>query len=165
VTTSAVSQQLAKLEAETGQTLLERHGRGVRLTDAAATLVSRTHRVLSLWKKPRPSSKPRTPRCAGRSTMCRLRNRRARDSSRRPSARCSRNNDQLVITFHEQEPHESIPRLVRREVDVIIINDWQNAPIALPEGLTKAPSLMTWPTLRYRRVTGSRRRKPSSWPN
>ena len=29
VTTSAVSQQLAKLESETGQTLLERHGRGV----------------------------------------------------------------------------------------------------------------------------------------
>ena len=27
VTTSAVSQQLAKLESETGQTLLERHGR------------------------------------------------------------------------------------------------------------------------------------------
>ena len=46
---------------------------------------------------------------------------------------------QLAITFHEQEPHESIPRLVRRDVDVIIINDWQNAPIALPEGLTKAP--------------------------
>ena len=51
VTTSAVSQQLAKLEHETGQTLLERHGRGVRLTDAAATLVSRTHRVLSLLEE------------------------------------------------------------------------------------------------------------------
>ena len=51
VTTSAVSQQLAKLEPETGQTLLERHGRGVRLTDAAAALVSRTHRVLSLLEE------------------------------------------------------------------------------------------------------------------
>jgi DNA-binding transcriptional LysR family regulator len=46
---------------------------------------------------------------------------------------------QLALAFHEQEPHDSIPRLVRRDVDVIIINDWQNAPIALPEGLTKAP--------------------------
>ena len=51
VTTSAVSQQLAKLELETGQTLLERHGRGVRLTDAAAALVSRTQRVLSLLEE------------------------------------------------------------------------------------------------------------------
>ena len=46
---------------------------------------------------------------------------------------------ELRITFHEQEPHESIPRLVRRDVDVIVINDWENAPIALPEGLTRAP--------------------------
>ena len=51
VTTSAVSQQLAKLELETGQTLLERHGRGVRLTDAATALVSRTQRVLSLLEE------------------------------------------------------------------------------------------------------------------
>src|SRR5436190_1099131 len=51
VTTSAVSQQLAKLELETGQTLLERHGRGVRLTDAAAALVSRTQRVLSMLEE------------------------------------------------------------------------------------------------------------------
>lgn len=28
---------------------------------------------------------------------------------------------------------------MRRDVDVIVINDWHNAPIALPEGLTKAP--------------------------
>jgi len=46
---------------------------------------------------------------------------------------------QLSITFHEQEPHESIPKLVRRDVDLIVINDWENAPLALPEGLTKAP--------------------------
>ena len=51
VTTSAVSQQLAKLEAETGQVLLERHGRGVRLTPAATALVSRTQRVLSLLEE------------------------------------------------------------------------------------------------------------------
>ena len=38
---------------------------------------------------------------------------------------------QLAITFHEQEPGESIPKLVRRDVDLIIINDWQNAPLAL----------------------------------
>jgi catechol 2,3-dioxygenase-like lactoylglutathione lyase family enzyme len=36
VTNSAVSQQIAKLESELGQPLLERNGRGVRLTDATA---------------------------------------------------------------------------------------------------------------------------------
>src|SRR5215204_3873147 len=38
-TPSAVSQQLAMLERETGVRLLERAGRGVRLTDPALTLV------------------------------------------------------------------------------------------------------------------------------
>jgi molybdate transport repressor ModE-like protein len=41
VTNSAVSQQIAKLESELGQPLLERNGRGVRLTDAAAVLASK----------------------------------------------------------------------------------------------------------------------------
>src|SRR3954466_12276286 len=48
VTTSAVSQQVAKLERETGQKLLERNGRGVRLTDAAEILVGHADRILSL---------------------------------------------------------------------------------------------------------------------
>ncbi|WP_242419423.1 LysR family transcriptional regulator, partial [Frankia sp. CpI1-P] len=39
VTTSSVSQQIAKLERETGTDLLLRHGRGVRLTAAATLLV------------------------------------------------------------------------------------------------------------------------------
>src|SRR5690348_11387683 len=53
VTTSAVSQQLAKLERETGQQLLERQGRGVRLTDAAELLVSHADRILSLVEEAR----------------------------------------------------------------------------------------------------------------
>src|ERR671935_54956 len=48
VTTSAVSQQVAKLERETGQKLLERNGRGVRLTDAAELLVRHAERILAL---------------------------------------------------------------------------------------------------------------------
>ena len=45
-TPSAVSQSLARLERETGVALLERDGRRVRLTPAAAGLVARADRVL-----------------------------------------------------------------------------------------------------------------------
>jgi DNA-binding transcriptional LysR family regulator len=45
VTDSAVSQQIAKLESELGQSLLERNGRGVRLTDARHELTFRGPRV------------------------------------------------------------------------------------------------------------------------
>ena len=140
VTTSAVSQQLAKLEMETGQTLLERHGRGVRLTDAAAALVTRTHRVLSLLEEAEAELESNDTAVAGQITIAAFATA-ARGLAPHAVRGLLKKYPQLAITFHEQEPHESIPRLVRRDVDLIIINDWENAPIALPEGLIKAPLL------------------------
>jgi len=138
VTTSAVSQQLAKLEAETGQTLLERHGRGVRLTDAANALVSRTLRVLSLLEEAEAELDANDAGVAGRVTLAAFATA-ARGLAPQAIAALRKKYPQLALTFHEQEPHESIPKLVRRDVDLIVINDWENAPLALPEGLTKAP--------------------------
>lgn len=138
VTTSAVSQQLAKLEAETGQTLLERHGRGVRLTDAANALVSRTQRVLSLLEEAEAELEATDTTVGGQLTIAAFATA-ARGLAPQAIRALRAKHPQLAITFHEQEPHQSIPQLVRRDVDLIIINDWQNAPIALPEGLTKAP--------------------------
>ena len=138
VTTSAVSQQLAKLEAETGQVLLERHGRGVRLTAAASALVSRTQRVLSLLEEAESELDADETAVAGPVTIAAFATA-ARGLAPQVIASLRRQYPQLAITFHEQEPHESIPKLVRRDVDLIIINDWENAPLALPEGLAKAP--------------------------
>lgn len=138
VTTSAVSQQLAKLELETGQQLLERHGRGVRLTDAAAALVQRTHRVLSLLEEAEAELESADTTVGGQIVIAAFATA-ARGLAPQAIRGLRKNYPHLAITFHEQEPHESIARLVRRDVDLIIINDWQNAPIALPEGLTKAP--------------------------
>ena len=138
VTTSAVSQQLAKLEAETGQVLLERHGRGVRLTAAASALVSRTHRVLSLLEEAEAELDADETAVAGPVTIAAFATA-ARGLAPQVIASLRHQHPQLAITFHEQEPHESIPKLVRRDVDLIIINDWENAPLALPEGLAKAP--------------------------
>lgn len=44
-TTSAVSQQMRRLEAEAGQTLFERHARGVVLTDAGRALAARARAI------------------------------------------------------------------------------------------------------------------------
>src|SRR3954469_12707265 len=48
VTPSAISQQLAKLERETGAVLVERNGRGVKLTDAAGLLAEHAEKILAL---------------------------------------------------------------------------------------------------------------------
>ncbi len=48
VTTSAVSQQLTKLERESGAALVERSGRGIRLTEAAQLLASHASAILSM---------------------------------------------------------------------------------------------------------------------
>jgi DNA-binding transcriptional LysR family regulator len=138
VTTSAVSQQLAKLEAETGQTLLERHGRGVRLTDAATALVSRTHRVLSLLEEAEAELEASDRAVAGQVTIAAFATA-ARGLAPIALQGLRKKYPQLAITFHEQEPGESIPNLVRRDVDVIIVNDWENEPIAMPDGITRAP--------------------------
>ena len=138
VTTSAVSQQLAKLEQETGQTLLERHGRGVRLTDAAAALVVRTQVVISLLEEAEAELEGTDTAVCGQITISAFATA-ARGLAPQAIIALRKKYPQLAITFHEQEPAESIARLVRRDVDLIIVNDWQNAPIALPEGLTKAP--------------------------
>lgn len=44
-TTSAISQQIAKLESEAGQPLLERHARGIRLTEAGTALARRAEKI------------------------------------------------------------------------------------------------------------------------
>src|ERR1700747_1754130 len=46
-TQSAVSQQIAALESETGMALLERHPRGVSLTAAGQTLVGHAEGILA----------------------------------------------------------------------------------------------------------------------
>lgn len=46
-TTSAVSQQISLLERETGTPLLQRHARGVRLTEAGRVLAAHTAKILA----------------------------------------------------------------------------------------------------------------------
>src|SRR6185312_13062763 len=46
-TQSAVSQQIAALESETGMALLERHPRGVTLTAAGHTLIAHAESILA----------------------------------------------------------------------------------------------------------------------
>ena len=140
VTTSAVSQQVAKLERETGQVMLERHGRGVRLTDAAQLLSEHADRILSLVEQAASDLEAIRGAAVGELAIG------AFPTAARgllPSAlrALDGSQPQLRVRLREMEPHEAVPLVERGRYDMAIVQDWFNVPLAIPEGLAKAPIL------------------------
>src|ERR687888_800148 len=68
-TPSAVSQQIAKLERETRTVLLEREGRGVRLTPEAHQLVDTAQELLTIVERAETALEERRGVPAGRLTI------------------------------------------------------------------------------------------------
>ncbi len=140
VTPSAISQQLSKLEDEVGQQLLERRGRGVRLTHAATLLVAHAHRVMSVLEQAEAELDAHRDAVAGQLTISAFPTA-ARGLAPQAIALLVAKHPQLRITSREIEPREAIAMLVRRDLDVAIAQDWFDAPLSLPDRLMKAPLL------------------------
>ena len=136
VTTSAVSQQVAKLERETGQKLLERNGRGVRLTDAAELLVRHAERILALVEVAQSDLEAHRGAAVGALSVAAFPTA-IRGLAAAALVRLRDEHPQLRLRVREADPSESIPQAVRGELDVAIVQDWNNEPLALPEGLAK----------------------------
>jgi DNA-binding transcriptional LysR family regulator len=137
VTTSAVSQQLAKLEREVGRRLLEKQGRGVRLTDSGRLLVAHAEQVLCLLEKAEAELDDARDTVSGQIVIA------AFATSMRglaPAALAGLRaaHPQLTAVLRELEPVDGVALLQRRDLDLAIAQDWENAPLALAEGLRKA---------------------------
>ena len=135
-TPSAVSQQLAVLEREAGLRLLERAGRGVRLTDAALVLVEHAGALLARAERAQAELAAATGRVAGRGRIASFQSvafhvaipamqALARDA---PDLRC-----ELV----ESEPEQSLPALALGDVDLVLADEWQHQPLARPPGVER----------------------------
>lgn len=140
VTTSAVSQQVAKLERETGQKLLERNGRGVRLTDAATLLAAHAERILAMVEAAESDLEAHRGAVVGELAVA------AFPTAARglvpPALRAlAVEHPRLRVCLREQEPHATVPLAGRGEIDLGIVQDWFNVPLAIPDGLVKAPLL------------------------
>lgn len=136
VTTSAVSQQVAKLERETGQKLLERNGRGVRLTDAAELLVRHAERILALVEVAKADLEAHRGTAVGELSVAAFPTA-IRGLVAAALVRLRADHPRLRVMVREADPGESLPQAVRGELDMAIVQDWNNEPLALPDGLVK----------------------------
>lgn len=136
VTTSAVSQQLTKLERESGTRLVERSGRGIRLTDAAHVLAEHASVILSMAERAQADVHARAGTVAGRLLLASLPT--ATRGLAAPALRLLADAyPALRVELAEADTSESIPALVHGTADLVIAHDWSNAPLAAPDGLTK----------------------------
>jgi len=136
-TPSAVSQQLGVLEREAGVKLIERAGRGVRLTDAALVLVEHAEALLERADRARSDLAAAAGMVAGRARIASFQSgafhlavpaMRALERSA-PLLRC-----ELV----EAEPEQALPALALGDVDVVIADEWAHLPLARPPGVDRA---------------------------
>ncbi|NJP52157.1 LysR family transcriptional regulator [Streptomyces sp. SBST2-5] len=140
ITTSAVSQQLAKLEREAGQRLLAKHGRGVRLTDAGRLLAEHATRILSQVELAQADLEAQRGQVAGELRISAFPTA-ARGLFPLALAALREEHPALRVRSRELEPEQGIAGVVRGDLDLAVVLDWYNKPMPLPDGLVKAPVL------------------------
>ncbi|MFI1044877.1 LysR family transcriptional regulator [Streptomyces griseoruber] len=140
ITTSAVSQQLAKLEREVGQRLLAKHGRGVRLTDAGRLLAEHAARILSQVELAQSDLEARRGQVAGELRISAFPTA-ARGLFPVAFAELRKAHPGLRLRSCELEPENGVAGVVRGDLDLAVVLDWYNKPMPVPDGLVKAPVL------------------------
>ncbi|MER7677610.1 LysR family transcriptional regulator [Streptomyces sp. NPDC096934] len=140
VTTSAVSQQMSKLEREVGQQLLAKNGRGVRLTDAGRLLADHAARILSQVELAQSDLEAQRGQVVGELRLS------AFPTAARglfPTALAALRADHpgLRVRSCELEPEAGVAGVVRGDLDLAVVLDWYNKPMPLPDGLVKASIL------------------------
>ena len=140
VTTSAISQQMAKLEDELGQRMLDRNGRGVRLTDAAARLVKHADRIMSVVAEAEADLEAHRGAVVGQLAIAAFPTA-LRGLAPAALARLAVDHPQVEIALSEIEPEEGVPLVTRGDLDLLIVQDWFNAPLKVSDGLVKSPLL------------------------
>ncbi|MFF4958385.1 LysR family transcriptional regulator [Streptomyces sp. NPDC001222] len=136
-TPSAVSQQIAKLERETRTTLLEREGRGVRLTDEARQLAVTAQELMAIVERAETDLEQRRGVPAGRLTVAAFPSA-ARGLMPGVLADLGRRHPALDARLTEIDPHLSVDLVAKGAVDLAVVHDWDIAPLPAPSGVEQA---------------------------
>ncbi|GHH88274.1 LysR family transcriptional regulator [Streptomyces sulfonofaciens] len=140
VTTSAVSQQMTKLEREVGQQLVAKNGRGVRLTDAGRLLSEHAARILSQVELAQSDLEAHRGQPVGELRIAAFPTA-ARGLLPSVLASLGERCPGLRVRTEEQDPESGVRGVIRGDQDLAVVLDWQNKPLPLPEGLLKADVL------------------------
>ncbi|MFI9583210.1 LysR family transcriptional regulator [Streptomyces sp. NPDC052236] len=140
VTTSAVSQQMAKLEREVGQQLLAKNGRGVRLTDAGRLLADHAARILSQVELAQSDIEAQRGEVVGEVRMG------AFPTAVRglfPGALSAlrKAHPDLRVRSREVEPDRAVREVFRGDLDLAVVLDWSNKRLPVPGGLAQVQLL------------------------
>jgi DNA-binding transcriptional LysR family regulator len=137
VTTSTVSQQIAVLSREVGATLIEPHGRRVRLTPAGRRLAEHAVTILAAVEAARldldPDAEPAgTVRVAGFATA-------VRRSLLPVAADLAVSHPTVRLRIHEHEPAEAFALLAADDVDLALTYDYNLAPAPFDRTVEAVP--------------------------
>jgi DNA-binding transcriptional LysR family regulator len=135
-TPSAVSQQLAMLEREAGVSLLERAGRGVRLTDPALVLVEHADALLERAALAEADLAAAAGTVTGRGRIAGFQSVALRLALPAMKA-LARDAPRLRCELIEAEPEQALPALALGDVDLVLGDEWQHQPWRLPAGLRR----------------------------
>jgi DNA-binding transcriptional LysR family regulator len=126
-TPSAVSQQLAVLEREAGVGLLERAGRGVRLTDAALVLVDHARALLERAELAEAELAAVAGRVVGRARIGAFQS--VSMFIAGPAiAALATSAPGLRTELVEAEPEAALPALALGDYDLVLADEWQHQP-------------------------------------
>jgi DNA-binding transcriptional LysR family regulator len=140
---SAVSQQMSTLEREAGVDLLERVGRGVRLTPAGERLVAFTERVLVVLEEAQADVDAVAHGVAGRVHTSAFPTA-ARALLVPALARIKAAYPRLQLRMVDLEPEDGIPLLRIGELDILLTYEFEMLPPREQPGLERVP-LMSEP--------------------
>lgn len=138
LTPSAVSQQLAALEQESGHVLLTRSGRGVRLTAAGEILVGHAHEVQAQLERAEAELAAYAGGVAGEVTVAAFAT--GITEVLAPAiARLARDHPGIRLRVRDAEGDQSLPMLLDGEADVALAVEYRGGPGADDTRLSVLP--------------------------
>jgi DNA-binding transcriptional LysR family regulator len=135
LTPSAISQHLAKLERETGTTLVEKDGRRLRLTEAGRVLVEHAGRVLAAVEEAEAALAAHHETVTGRLTIASFPTA-CRGLLPYALGRLAADHPHLRLSVVESDRDPSLDRLQRGTADVVLLDEWPEARLEFPPGIS-----------------------------